>query len=342
MSVSPRARRLLHRSFVLAAGSLLFALALCAVAVLAAGDPRPRRLGNHQDNLVEISSGVAPYRVAVLGDTQKGIASFGRLMEKLAEEKPAFYVHTGDLVSHNDDGHWLLARLAVGRAAPDAPFLVAAGNHDVKGGDWRFAKHIGPSEISFGRGGVGFVFLDNASGPPRDLRRLEIAIEMARVQHDRLVLFMHVPPFRTGTDRLEAAPGWEEFLELCRGSRVRYVVCGHAHGYTRFESGGIVWIANGIGGDSESWQADERVMATVLEVGADGEIRDRPVEVPRPFSPVIELEHFAIGHAVEPWRRRPIWAWGLTGALAGLWGWAVVRLPRRRSSPPAKTAPSSS
>ena len=110
-------------------------LALCGIVGLAAGAPRmPFRAW---------APPAGPYRVAVLGDTQKGLSNLVRLMDALKREEPSLYLHTGDLVSDNDEPHYRLAAHVLSRSGGPHPFLVAPGNHDVKGDPSRFERWIG-------------------------------------------------------------------------------------------------------------------------------------------------------------------------------------------------------
>src|SRR5688572_23100536 len=63
-------------------------------------------------------------RIAVFGDTQKGLAGFAALAEKAKAEGISLAIHTGDLVSHADAGHYDLALTWVQRANLEVPFVV--------------------------------------------------------------------------------------------------------------------------------------------------------------------------------------------------------------------------
>ncbi len=263
------------------------------------------------------------YRVAVLGDSQKGIGNLEMLLDAVSAEGVDLILHTGDLVASNDEGHYRLAARVFRRAAPRVPAAVAPGNHDIKGDPSRFERILGPLEQSFRRGQVFYVVLNNASGHPPELRRLEAKIAAAP-RDAAVVLAMHVPPFDVTGNTF---PGYEPFVAWLERSRVRYLLCGQIHDYVRREIGGTVVIANGVGGDFESWQLRQKAYATILEVDGTS-ITDRPVERPPVHGIGENLEHLAVGHVAEAYRSRPWACWPATALLAALVGGAFLRLRR--------------
>ena len=79
---------------------------------------------------------------------------------------------------------------------------------------------------------------------------------------------------------------------------------------------------------------DQKVYATILEI--DGaKITDRRIEL-EPVHEVWEnIEHLAIGHVAEAYRRKPVLCWPATVLLAGAVGWGWARLLRRPRIPQA-------
>jgi len=320
---------------ILGAGGLILAILLVCGLVAAGGAPDVPMAGNREP-LIAQASGVdkEPFRFAVLGDTQKGLANFDRLVAKVAEERPAFFVHTGDLVSHNDVGHYTLAKRHLAKASLIVPLLITAGNHDIKGGTERFTGHFGPVEWNFTRQQAAFLSVDDAMGQAPGP---ELEATLKRYENKRIFIFMHVPPFDARQGHWAPKPEFADFLRMVRQYRVAYVFCGHAHGYLRHDIDGTVFIANGVGGDSDSWQYDPKVMATVVEVMPEFS-RDHPVEVAPVISLWSEFEHFAVGHVAEAYRGWALVCWPLTAALAGLVAWAGRGLRKaRKPEPEAKT-----
>jgi 3',5'-cyclic AMP phosphodiesterase CpdA len=267
------------------------------------------------------------YRVGVLGDGQKGLANLANIIRAVKAEGVDFILQTGDLVSTNDEGHYRLAALTLRRADLRVPLYVVPGNHDLKGGSERFEREIGPLEVQFPWARVTYVIVNNASGDPPDLGRLDEILGKVEARH-AVVLAMHVPPFDL---QGEVQKGYEPFVAWLGKSRVKYLLCGHVHGYFKKVVGGTTVIVNGVGGDYDRWQFDQKVYATILEV--DGTtITDRAIELPPEHGFQENLEHLAIGHVVEAYRRRPLLVWGATFLVAALVGVSigVIRQPRPR------------
>lgn len=287
-------------------GVLLLAL-LCGIVNASLGDrPMPAPA---------LPSGFkSKYRVAVLGDSQKGLANLANLLRTVKKEGVEFVLQTGDLVSNNDEGHYRLVALALSRAGLGVPFVAVPGNHDVKGSPDRFRRELGDLERSFRVGEISFATIDNASGAPPDPARLKEAA----------VLAMHVPPF-DAEGRVQK--GYEPFLAWLEKSRVQYLLCGHVHGYFKKRVGRTTVLVNGVGGDYDRWQLDQKVYATILEV--DGAtVTDRAIELPPEHGLRSNLEHLAIGHVAEAYRRHPVLCWGATLLLAAAVGFSigVIRL----------------
>ncbi len=293
-------------------GLVLLGLAVCGAVNLAVGGrPMPARVRNDQP----LSDSGTRFKVAVLGDSQKGLANLSNLLRRVKEEKADLILHTGDLVSTNDEGHYRLVALYLERAGIDVPMVVVPGNHDLKGDAERFRREIGPLETSFVRGPVTFLTVDNSSGRPPDVKRLGTLVD-AIPPGGVAVLAMHVPPFDVGGNPL---PAYESFLEWLGKSRVKVLLSGHIHDYVRREIGGTIAIANGVGGDYESWQLKQKVYATILEVDGAA-IRDRVIELPPEHGVAENLEHFAVGHVAQAYRAQPFLAWAGTILLAILAG----------------------
>ncbi len=303
-------------------GSLVLAfLLLCGILeVVLGGRPMPERVGARPP-----ADAGTSFRVAVLGDSQKGIANLANLLEAVRDEKPAFILHTGDLVADNDEGHYRLAALTLERARLEAPFLVVPGNHDVKRGDERFRRECGDPERAFRVGQVAFVTADNAAGPPPDMKRLEERIASVARPGDTVVLAMHVPPFKRGV----LLPEYGDFVAWLEGSGVRYLLCGQEHEYVRKKIGETVVIANGVGGDYESWQLQQAVYATVLEVEGST-LTDRAIQLPPEHGFVENLEHLVLGHVAEAYRSAPLGCWGGTFLVILLTAGAILKVIRRK------------
>jgi hypothetical protein len=287
-------------------------------------------LGYVNETAVYLESSVAEppdlkqpgYRVGVLGDAQKGLANLRNATNAVLKEKVRFILQTGDLVANNDEGHYRLARRYLLLGGWPIPPEVAPGNHDLKGGSERFERLIGPLEQSFTRDGVAFVLVNNAFGNPvPTVAHFEERIAAAG-PHEAVVIAMHQPPFDL---QGQPKPEYAEFLAWLEKSKVNYLMCGHVHGYLRKTVGNTTVIINGVGGDYDAWQFDQKVYATILEI--DGaKITDRSIELDPVHEVWENVEHLAIGHVGEAYRRRPFLCWGGTVLLAVGVAWAFRRI----------------
>ncbi len=240
--------------------------------------------------------------VAIFGDAQKGLPALEALAARARREGAKLGVSTGDLVSHADEGHWRLARRALAAAGWDAPFVVAAGNHDLKGDPGLFAREAGPSEFTLRWADLAIVSAPTWPAVP-DAAALDRRLDGLT---GTVLLLLHTPPL----DR----PGYEAVMEVIKRRKVRYVASGHEHEYRRVERDGTVFLVNGIGGDRDSWQFGGPAHLTMLEPAVDG-WHDRHVELRAGFSAGWEWWHFVEGHLREACKTRRGWSW-LGGILA--------------------------
>jgi len=266
-------------------------------------------------------------RVGVLGDSQKGLANLRNITRELVKEDVSLLLHTGDLVSTNDLGHYRLATLYLKRGGAWGMPVVAPGNHDVKGGPDLFMAFCGGLERSFTHSKVAFVVVNNALGTPPDPKALEQRIAAAG-PHEAVVMAMHVPPFDVqGTPR----PEYADFLAWLEKSKVAYLLCGHVHTYLKKKVGETTVIINGVGGDYDSWQLGQKVYATILEIEGT-RITDRTIEIDPVHEVWENVEHLAIGHVAEAFRQHPLLCWGASLLLLGGVGWGWVRLLGKKAA----------
>ncbi|MHC4605313.1 MAG: metallophosphoesterase family protein [Planctomycetota bacterium] len=302
---------------------VLVLLIVCDAIILFLPTVSLEGIGNGPDVTEKIATGGGDFRFVVFGDTQKGIGSFRRLGAVVSGVD--FAVHCGDMVAANDEGHWLLFFDAVGVR----PMIAAAGNHDVKRGWENFDRYFGLRQISFRRGSCRFIVLDaSAPGP---FRPGPLAVTLQSVREPDIFLFLHRPPFDARQDGVVPREGWEPFFDLVRRHRVRYVFSGHAHAYVRREHEGTVFIANGEGGDYDSWALDTKVSATVMDV-ATGRVRDERLTVDPVHGVWENVLHLAVGHVWMEFRHKPLPCWGALLLLLVFDAFLVFLLRRLRKA----------
>src|SRR6185503_378134 len=169
---------------------VLAVLAILGCVALSVGAIARRPVKPWSGNLVRPDNQQAFIKIAVFGDTQKGLAGFAALAEKAKAEGISLAVHTGDLVSHADVGHYDLALKWVLDAYPQGgvPFVVVPGNHDIKGRPGLFEARIGPRQTAFSWGPVDVVIVDNAVASP-DLAAVDALLKKSAGRP--ILVFMH-------------------------------------------------------------------------------------------------------------------------------------------------------
>jgi predicted phosphodiesterase len=265
------------------------------------------------------------YRVAVLGDSQKGLSNLRNLVAACQEAGAVALFHTGDLVASNDDGHYRLAAEYLRRGGLRVPLYAIPGNHDVKGGPERFVRDYGPVERVCSWGRVAFLLLDDADGRPPEAARLD-ALLASIPAAESVVLLLHVPPL---DEKGQPYPEFRPFLAWIESTpRVKYVFSGHLHRYFTKTIGEAKLVVNGVGGDYESWQLSQKVYATLLDVDGAA-LKDSVLELPPEHGLLDNLEHFAVGHFGEALRNRPLPAALGLGLLAVVTGLSIGVLRSR-------------
>jgi hypothetical protein len=95
------------------------------------------------------------------------------------------------------------------------------------------------------------------------------------------------------------------------------VFCGHSHEYAERKIGSTTVIVNGVGGDYDSWELDQKVYAVLLDVEGTS-IRHSTITLPPEHGLWDNLEHAALGHL-------GFWAWFLELILIAFFVWNVKK-----------------
>jgi 3',5'-cyclic AMP phosphodiesterase CpdA len=214
----------------------------------------------------------------VLGDTQRTTFPerllLGReqneharraLIEKLArEERPAFVVHLGDLVSWGASAReW---RYFDGLVAPLTALGIrirpVLGNHDYWGpralalrcARRRFPELAPRTYTALRQGELGLLWLDSnltGAAASEQLRWFQATLDSyERDPAVRGVLaFAHHPPFSNARRRQRTRPALAELLgPFCGAEKTLALLSGHVHGYERFQLRGKTFIVSAGGG----------------------------------------------------------------------------------------------
>jgi len=205
-------------------------------------------------------------------DTQHSNAAVRRAeIARIAEERPAFVVISGDLVLTGADAQdWKVfdAETAPLRQA-GIELLPALGNHDVRGAEdralenyfQRFPRLEGRRWYSARAGNLVIFVLDSNSpdGPgSRQWRWLEQGLEALPPDVDFVLVALHHPPLTRSHDKMfggghSPRPQEEQLASLLekheQSMRARIIVmAGHVHNYERYERNGVTYLVSGGGG----------------------------------------------------------------------------------------------
>ncbi len=217
-----------------------------------------------------------PFKFVAYGDIRfadpgdHGASDFARrdaLIEKIADEKPAFILISGDLVVSGDEKNWRFwdKETQVWRDKK-IPVLPTFGNHDVRGGDAALANYfqrfpdLRQSRYYTARAGnVLIVTLDSTGDgvQGQQLSWLKQQLDAIPADVDFVFFNFHHPPYTRSHDMPNgghsARAAEQELARLFESkqanTRARFIVfSGHVHNYERYEHGGVEYIVSGGGG----------------------------------------------------------------------------------------------
>lgn len=253
-----------------------------------------------------------PFRFVVYGDTRTQPNVHSRVANLIVRERPAFVLHTGDLV---DDGREarLWPREFFGPAAPllsKVALFPVLGNHEGNSPLYYNLFDLPGNEryYSFDYGQVHFVMLDSNEPELPDRRRREtrvidryrqvvdefwnrqlawLRLDLAAHRDARLtVVCLHSPLYSSPEerDRVEDYRRMREWLELVLEQYgVDAVFSGHDHFYQRHFVNGIQYVVAGGGGaplsvggpelPTEVSRADEHHYVVISVEGKTAEAR---------------------------------------------------------------------
>ncbi|HYY69981.1 MAG TPA: metallophosphoesterase [Terriglobales bacterium] len=206
------------------------------------------------------------------GDTRASNPQMRRAeIVRIAQEKPAFVVITGDLVLTGADARdWRVydAETASLRQAR-IELLPVLGNHDIRGGEGRaltnyfqrFPRLNRLRWYSVRARNLLVLVLDSnsvdSSGSPQ-WQWLEQRLAALPLEVDFVLVALHHPPLTRSTDSLmghghSARPEEQQLASLLekyqQKLRARIIVlAGHVHNYERYEHKGVTYIVSGGGG----------------------------------------------------------------------------------------------
>lgn len=227
----------------------------------------------------------------LLFDREQNEAARRSLIAKLAaEERPAFVVHLGDLVTVGDSREeWeYFDRLLSPLTARRIPVLPILGNHDhwgdrreaLRHARRRFPQLVNDGFYAMRHRRLGLVWLNSnlegASG-----REQAVWFEGALAAFERepgvagVLVFTHHPPYTNGEQRHGDGYVISEILPAFFRSRKAVVMMsGHVHGYERFHAEGRTFVVTGgAGGPRVRYRIGADASHTPAYATPTGEVR---------------------------------------------------------------------
>ena len=283
----------------------------------------------------------APFSFAVLGDIQRGTATFAAIMDRLKRLPLSFLVILGDFSTSAREGdHAHFRATAAKELQTRFPVFLVAGSHDT---NYKpkpettqhrltlrdFELAYGPSQFYFAFRGDLFVVLRALPGPGRAAAAfLRQVLEAERARARRVFVFMHVPPSVCWFTQCAYAEGTAELVSLFEQHRVDYVCTGDFHGFASAKHKHTTYIVSGGGGARlERSELGAFHHAMVLRVSPD-RVEQGVLHVRRRLGLGRRSERLALG-ALYPFLRTH---WKATVALdlllACLFAW-LCRMPTR-------------
>ena len=202
----------------------------------------------------------------VLGDSRSNKETALQVYSGAALEKPAFILHTGDIVSHGAAKEYLQYHLPLVHAIAPVRVIPVPGNHE-KGpaGDFgAFRMLYGADRFSFDTAGSRFVGINNTrddSLAESDMRYLRQELSKPGVKNKFVI--MHIPAAFVERGEKREEGGYrgftrnaDAFHELMMQQRVQGVFFGHDHGFTARTRDGVQYIITGGAGAGIHYNLD--------------------------------------------------------------------------------------
>ncbi len=192
--------------------------------------------------------GAAPdFTFAVAGDSRDGDAVFEQILRQISDERPAFLIHTGDLVGRGSEEAFKVFRGLL--AGFEVPFYPVPGNHDgsVTGKLDDYLQYSGApaAHYAFDYGQAHFAFVDSHSGSLSPGETAWLDEDLAAARQPLKIVILHHPPFDPNGSSHIMASGNRAFMQLMQRRGVRYVFAGHIHAYAAEEREGVTYIIAG-------------------------------------------------------------------------------------------------
>jgi 3',5'-cyclic AMP phosphodiesterase CpdA len=200
------------------------------------------------------------FTFVVMGDSRNNVEIAQEIYRRAAQEKPAFIIHTGDLVHNGTVDEYLHYHMPLVDQIKPAPVIPVPGNHDGGPGHdfYGYLAIYGSDHFSFSYGDCRFVGVNNSDGDRLSDNDLQfLGLELSK-QTDKLrFVFMHIPPLfveegDNGGSWFQKRYGFKsnapELRQLMKDKGVQGVFFGHDHGFAERDIDGLHYFITGGGG----------------------------------------------------------------------------------------------
>jgi len=314
-------RRWLSGASLLLSG-IIFAL-LTVVWVYAwahLGVERAPGLGNYPETVSMLPPAKAgSFRFVVMGDPEKGLRVYRRLMRLAAAYGADFAIIAGDVAARPSQEAFDLFRYEYNHLGPAAlPTFTAIGNHDIpKQGDASlFRSNLGPEYFSFIHARSLFVFVDNNSAASYDecqrYAREQITLHRDEVDHTFLVMHYPIMDYRKRDTFFKFKDVSSYMYSILDSERITAVLMAHIHGYQRETYKDTLLLVTG-GAGGHLYNEDDFFHMVLVDVTPEG-IHDTLVRI-EDTSGIVQrtAERLRLAMVVD-----------LYPALFGRWQWLVM------------------
>jgi len=213
--------------------------------------------------------GQATFTFAVFGDTRTQHRFHQAVVERVVALRPAFALHTGDLVAHGHSAHEWETFFEIERELmAGVPLFPVLGNHEGNDPLYFDLFYLPGNErwYAFDYGNARFVCLQvdgTTDFGPGSRQYAWLEETLAANTQPWLFVAFHVPPYSSLSEEPEEMKVRETLTPLFEQYGVDVVFSGHHHNYQRSVVDGVTYVVTGGGGAPiyQVTQADEHLLA---------------------------------------------------------------------------------
>ena len=206
-----------------------------------------------KDNSVEKQ---ASFQFAVVGDNHNNLEIYQKIIQRINQDKMAFFVDLGDLTRVGASSEYYEAKRILDQLK--VPYYMTMGDHDKIGNGYDlWQQYFGPTYYSWDFKNGHFVILNdvvNENGfSEEQLNWLEN--DLSRTNKEVKIIFLHRPPrcpFAEPGDLGFTGPYSQEritrFFNIAQRYRINKIFAGHLHNFLNYSVEGIPITVTGGGG----------------------------------------------------------------------------------------------